>query len=138
MNIDKFEEAYVQSQAQIALVLAESLGLISELKSAGEHGASVPAKDRQKAIERRTRRLYDVSKGQSPAATAAGIRAFHKSREEGETADRAVTRQVTAEKEQRRIEKKTPSQYDHRRVVKKRKNPLKPRTSIRISPEELT
>ena len=30
MNQENFEQAYVESQAQIALVLAESLGLISE------------------------------------------------------------------------------------------------------------
>ena len=105
MTSENFERAYVESHAQIALVLAESLGLISELKSAGEHGASVAPGDRQKAIRLRTKRLKAVTRNQSDAARAAGHRAFYDSRKASETADKAVTAQETASKEQRQKEK---------------------------------
>lgn len=107
MNQENFERAYVESQAQIALVLAESLGLISEVKGPGEHSQAVGRRggSARKAISRRRRRLDAVSAKQSDAARAAGHRAFYDARKAGMTADQAVTDQVTAEKEQRQRER---------------------------------
>jgi len=107
MNQENFEQAYVESQAQIALVLAESLGLISELKSAAEHGKAVSSKggSATKAIGRRTKRLKAVTANQSDAARAAGHRAFYDARKAGMTADQAITDQETASKKQRQKER---------------------------------
>ena len=104
MNQENFEQAYVESNARIALVLAESLGLISELKSAGQHSEVIGRSggNPRTALVRRHERIEAAESGQSEKATRAGIEAFKQARGEGEPADRSRERQIRAAEEQRK------------------------------------